>query len=112
MGGVITGVLEGGRRRLRVRKGVVTRDAEAAVTDTFQRWREGLRAEEGGRLWQLGASQVVPVVKNLPASADVREAGLIPGSGRSSGGSRAQQPTPGFLPGECHGQRSPAGYSP
>ena len=22
------------------------------------------------------------------------------------------QPTPAFLPGECHGQRSPEGYSP
>ena len=35
----------------------------------------------------LGASQVVLAVKNPPANAgDVREAGLIPGSGRSPGG--------------------------
>ena len=34
-----------------------------------------------------GPSQVVPVVKNLPAEArDVRGSGLIPGSGRSPGG--------------------------
>ena len=33
------------------------------------------------------ASQVVPVVKNPPASAgDIRDAGLIPGSGRSPKG--------------------------
>ena len=33
------------------------------------------------------ASQVVLMVKNLPASAgDVRDVGLIPGSGRSPGG--------------------------
>ena len=33
-----------------------------------------------------GASQVVPVVKNLPANAgDIRDAGSIPGSGRSPG---------------------------
>ena len=33
------------------------------------------------------ASQVVLVVKNLPANAgDARDAGLIPGSGRSLGG--------------------------
>ena len=33
------------------------------------------------------ASQVVLVVKNLPAKAgDMRDAGLIPGSGRSPGG--------------------------
>jgi len=34
-----------------------------------------------------GASQVVLVVKNLPASAgDIRDAGSIPGLGRSPGG--------------------------
>ena len=34
---------------------------------------------------QIGASQVV--LENLPANAgDVRDAGLIPGSGRSPGG--------------------------
>ena len=47
-------------------------------------------------------------VKNLPANAgDIRFAGLILGSGRSRGSS-----TPVFLPGEFHGQRSLAGYSP
>ena len=51
-------------------------------------------------------------VKNLPASAgDVRDVGLIPGSGRLPW-RRAWQPTPGFLPGESHGQRSLVGYSP
>ena len=36
---------------------------------------------------QIGSSQVVLVVENLPASAgDVRDVGLIPGSGRSPGG--------------------------
>ena len=36
-----------------------------------------------------GASQVVLVVKNPPANAgDIRDAGLIPGSGRSPGGGR------------------------
>ena len=35
----------------------------------------------------FGASQVVPVVNNLPANAgDIRDVGLIPGSGRSPGG--------------------------
>ena len=34
-----------------------------------------------------GASQVPPVIKNLPADAgDVRDADWIPGSGRSPGG--------------------------
>ena len=48
------------------------------------------------------------MVKNLPADeGDVRDTGLIPGSGRSPG-----QPTPVFLPGESHGQRSQAGYGP
>ena len=49
------------------------------------------------------------VVKNLPASAG--DGGLIPGSGRSPGKGNGN-PTPVFLPGESHGQRSLAGYSP
>ena len=37
------------------------------------------------RYFYLWASQVALVVKNLPAG-DIRNAGSIPGSGRSSGG--------------------------
>ena len=37
--------------------------------------------------------------------------GLIPWSGRSPGGGHGKT-TPVFLPGEYHGQRSLAGYSP
>ena len=38
-------------------------------------------------MYDIVASQVVLVVKNPPASTgDVRDAGLIPGSGRSPGG--------------------------
>jgi len=48
------------------------------------------------------------VVKNSPASAG--HLGSIPGSGRPPG--RKWQPTPVFLPGEFHGQRSLVGYSP
>ena len=56
-----------------------------------------------------GACQVVLQVKNPPASAgDIRDACSIPGLERS----RARQPPPVFLPGESHGQRSLAGYSP
>ena len=59
-----------------------------------------------------GTSQVVLVVKNLPTnSGDVRDTGLIPGSGRFPW-KRKWQPTPVFLPGESHGQRSLAGYGP
>ena len=53
---------------------------------------------------------MVLVVKNLPAKAgDRREAGLIAGSDpcvRKIPWRRAGQPTPVFLPGESHGQRS------
>ena len=55
------------------------------------------------------ASLVALVVNNLLANAgDIRDTGLIPGSGRPW--RRAWQPTPVFLPGESHGQRSLAGY--
>ena len=37
--------------------------------------------------WLLQTSQVVLVVKNLPVNAgDVKDVGLIPGSGRATGG--------------------------
>ena len=59
----------------------------------------------------LWASQVVLAVKNLPANAgDIRDEGSIPGLGRSPGAEYGQ-PTPVFLPGESHGQRSLVGYS-
>ena len=55
---------------------------------------------------------MVPVVKNLPASSgDARDTALAltPGSGRFPGGK--WQPTPVFLPGKSHGQRSLVDYS-
>ena len=56
------------------------------------------------------ASQMALVVKNSPANAeDIRDAGWIPGSGRSPGRGHG---TPVLLPGESHGQRSLAGHSP
>ena len=51
------------------------------------------------------------VVKNLPANAgDTREVGSI--SVGKIPWSRKCQTAPVFLPGEFHGQRSLAGYSP
>ena len=59
-----------------------------------------------------GASQVAPVVKNPPANAgDARNVGLILGLGRSPW-RRKWQPTPVFLSGEFHRQRSQVGHSP
>ena len=49
------------------------------------------------------------MLKKLPASAG-RDVGSIRQWGRSPG--RERQPTPVFLPGKSHGQRSLAGYSP
>ena len=49
--------------------------------------------------------------KQLPAITEyVRDAGSIPG--RKIPWKRKLQPTPVFLPGESHGQKSLAGYSP
>ena len=45
------------------------------------------------------------------SAQNVGDPGSIPGSGSSPGG-RAWQPTTVLLFGECHGQRSLAGYSP
>ena len=62
-----------------------------------------------GQVW---ASQVMLVVKNLPANlGDIRDVGSVLGLGRFSG-RRAWQPTAGFLPGESHGQRNLVSYCP
>ena len=59
----------------------------------------------------IRASQAALVEKNLPADeGDARDMGSIPGSGKIPC-SRKWQPTPVFLPGKSHGQRSLAGYS-
>ena len=50
-------------------------------------------------------SQVVPGVKNLPANAEMQWVWNSPWRSK-------WQPTPVFLPGEFHGQKSMAGYSP
>ena len=56
-------------------------------------------------------SQMALVVKNLPANTgDVRDTGSILGLGRSPGGGYGNPLV--FLPGESHGPRILAGYSP
>ena len=45
------------------------------------------------------------------STCNVGDLGSIPGLGRSPW-RRKRQPTPVFLPGESHGQRSLVGYSP
>ena len=55
---------------------------------------------------------MVLVVKNPPASAGRHKRyGFNPWARKIPWG-MARQPTPGFLPGESHGQRSLVGYSP
>ena len=57
-------------------------------------------------------SQVVLGVKNLPAKAgDLRDEGFDSWVGKIPW-RREWQPTPIFLPGESHEQRSLVGYSP
>ena len=58
-----------------------------------------------------GASQVALVVKNLPANTGDMRLEFDPRI-RKIPWRRAWQPTPVFLVGGAHGQRSPAGYSP
>ena len=61
--------------------------------------------------WTSRASQVAMVGKNLPTSAgDVRDKGSSLGWENLLEG--AWKPTPVFLPGKFHEQRTLAGYSP
>ena len=65
-----------------------------------------------GAIFKYRASQVVVLAKNpLGNVEDIRDMGSIPGVGKIPW-RRAWQPTPVFLPGESHGQRSLVGYSP
>ena len=58
------------------------------------------------------ASQAALVVKNLPANAaDIRDAGSIPGLGRSPGGGNSNPFQDSSLE-NPHGWRSLAGYRP
>ena len=62
--------------------------------------------------FMTGASQVAPVVKRPPANAgDISDCRFDPWVGKIPW-RRARQPTPVFFPGESHGQRRLAGYSP
>ena len=61
---------------------------------------------------KLRASQVALVAKNPPDNVrDIRDMGSNPWVGKTPW-RRAWQPTPIFLPGESHRQRSLVGYSP
>ena len=70
---------------------------------------------KGGAKWEDWASQVVLVVKSLPAKeVDVRDTGSVLGLGRSplpGRGENAGGNSPVFLPGKSHGQRRLGGYS-
>ena len=46
------------------------------------------------------------------SSANAGDVSSVPGLGRSPGERNGNQPTPVFLPGKSHGQRSLMGYSP
>ena len=59
----------------------------------------------------IWASQMVLLVKNLPANAGDMRRGFSPWVGKIPC-RRAWQPTPVFLPGESHGLRSLACYNP
>ena len=65
----------------------------------------------GEWFWTVGASQVALVVKNPPASEEgARDVGFY--LAREDLLGWTQQPSSVFLPGESHGLRSLAGYSP
>ena len=50
-------------------------------------------------------------LSGVESTCNAGNAGLIPGLGGSPGG-KEEQPTPVFLPGEFHGQRTLVDYNP
>ena len=66
---------------------------------------------ECGAFYRIALPNMVPrAVKNLPAMQETQEM-QIRSLGWEDPLERNRQPTPVFLPGESHGQRSLAGYS-
>ena len=61
--------------------------------------------------WGIANQGLLQWLSGKESACNAGDAGLIPGSGRSSRW-WAQQPTLVFLPEESHGQRSLAGYRP
>ena len=62
----------------------------------------------GSRSFSLSTDTADPSL----GTGSVTKVGSIPGSGRPPPWRRKWQPTPVFLPGKSHGQRSLEGYSP
>ena len=60
----------------------------------------------------VGASLVVQTVKNLPAMQEIWVPSPVGKDPLENPWKREQQPTPVFLPGEFHGQKSLVSYSP
>ena len=84
-----------------------------AIAFSVKTWHKILLLSPFARLgsWDLSASWaslVAQMVKNLPAMQKTRVQSLV---GKIPW-RREWQPSPVFLPGEFHGQRSLAGYSP
>ena len=71
-----------------------------------------LRPSSQWYIWNIGASQVAIVVNNPPANAGRYKRREFNPWFRKIPCRRAQQSAPIFLPGESHGQRNLAGYSP
>ena len=79
---------------------------------SFPSFRKPFLTKRASPRYSPGASQVAPVVRNLPTNAgDVKNSTADPWV-RKISWRRARQPTPVFLPGEFHGQRSLEGCSP
>ena len=73
-------------------------------------WAERTQAE-AGQIWVQIQSLGFPGGSDgKESTCNAGDPGSIPGSGRSPGEGNGY-PTPTFLPGESHGQRSLVGYS-
>ena len=71
-------------------------------------WAVSLKEETATSKSLYQASRVAQMVKNLPAVQET----LVQSLGLEDPLRKEWLPTPVFLPGEFHGQRSLAGYSP
>ena len=81
-------------------------------------WEDHSNTLEPPSLWSLDGALELGTW-GFPGGSDSKvfacnaeDPGSIPESGRSPGEGNGRKPTPVFLPGKFHGQRSLVGYSP
>ena len=92
-------------------KQITNKDLLYSTENSTQYSRVAYMGKESKSEWTYARVRASLVAQQLRIRLQCRRCGFHPGVGKIPW-KRAQQPTPVFLPGDSHVQRSLAGYSP